>query len=313
MTRYMITNRNRIEKENSFGDKRTALSYWVQDKNTGWQRVTKRELLHRVRKNIADFPIVSVEENHAQKHVMLFVHGYANTWLDAVDSYNAVSTELAESVGIGILFNWASDGNVGRYISDREDALASSSDLSTILREIQKLSEGFGTGCKAKVSIIAHSMGCYVVQKALAKLWDKLGRPLTMSVITQLILLAADIDNDIFKCGETVDGSDGDAMANLCYRITALYTGLDEVLGMSAGLKHFGKRRLGRSGLDKNYPLPDNVWETDVTPLFGGNIYKVHSSYFSNILVMRFVGLLLMGRDRKVVMEDFVEIQRKTV
>ena len=40
-----------------------------------------------------------------------------------------------------------------------------------------------------------------------------------------------------------LDKSDGDAIANLTYRVTALYTGLDTVLGMSAGLKHFGKRQ----------------------------------------------------------------------
>ena len=61
------------------------------------------------------------------------------------------------------------------------------------------------------------------------------------------------------------DKSDGDAIANLTYRVTALYTGLDTVLGMSAGLKHFGKRRLGRSGLDRSYPIPDNVWDIDCT------------------------------------------------
>jgi hypothetical protein len=32
------------------------------------------------------------------------------------------------------------------------------------------------------------------------------------------------------------------------------------VLGVSAGLKHFGKRRLGRSGLADDAPLPGNVW-----------------------------------------------------
>jgi hypothetical protein len=55
-------------------------------------------------------------------------------------------------------------------------------------------------------------------------------------------------------------------MAKLTYRVTVLYSRRDSVLGMSSGLKHFGKRRLGRGGgLDRNYPVPDNVW--DLEPL----------------------------------------------
>jgi len=41
------------------------------------------------------------------------------------------------------------------------------------------------------------------------------------------------------------------------------HSGKDPVLGLSAGLKHFGKRRLGRSGIDHDFPVPDNVWDID--------------------------------------------------
>ena len=51
---------------------------------------------------------------------------------------------------------------------------------------------------------------------------------------------------------------------------------------MSAGFKHFGKRRLGRSGLDRSYPIPDNVWDIDCTSLFKINESNVHSAYFEN-------------------------------
>jgi hypothetical protein len=58
-------------------------------------------------------------------------------------------------------------------------------------------------------------------------------------------------------------------MVNLTYRITGLYSGRDEVLGASAGLKQFGTRRLGRSGLAHRPPMviappaTDNVWDVD--------------------------------------------------
>ncbi len=67
-------------------------------------------------------------------------------------------------------------------------------------------------------------------------------------------MVAADVDNDLFNGDKAIDKSDGDAIANLTYRVTALYTGRDSLLGLSAGLKHSGKRRLEeRWGLELVY------------------------------------------------------------
>lgn len=43
-----------------------------------------------------------------------------------------------------------------------------------------------------------------------------------MSLLNQLVMVAADVDNDLFACGESIDKSDGDAISNLTYRVTAL-------------------------------------------------------------------------------------------
>src|SRR4029079_15559234 len=97
----------------------------------------------------------------------------------------------------------------------------------------------------------------------MASAWTRKNQPLLASLINQLVMVAADVDNDLFESNSS-DGTDGDAVANLTYRITALYSGRDAVLGASAGLKHFGVRRLGRSGLAKYPPTDkDNIWEVD--------------------------------------------------
>ena len=86
-------------------------------------------------------------------------------------------------------------------------------------------------------------------------------------------------------------------MANLCYRIGALYTGLDNVLGASAGLKHFGKRRLGRSGLANRNDVHDNVFDADVSDLI---IQKnIHSAVFDSPKAMDFLEEVLRGIDRR--------------
>src|SRR6266576_5519729 len=73
--------------------------------------------------------------------------------------------------------------------------------------------------CKAKVSMIAHSMGNYVLQKAMAAAWTRKNQPLLASLLNQLVMVAADVDNDLFDAGAS-DNNDGQAIVNLTYRIT---------------------------------------------------------------------------------------------
>jgi esterase/lipase superfamily enzyme len=160
--------------------------------------------------------------------------------------------------------------------------------------------------CKAKTSVIAHSMGNYVVENAMNVAWTRKNRPLLMSLMSQFLMVAADVDNDMFKSGETVEHGDGEGIANLTYRVTALYTGRDSVLGASAGLKHFGKRRLGRSGLDRTCPIPDNVWDIDcsalISPSTGG--IGVHGAYFDEPKCYSLMRELLRGLDRSVLINE---------
>ena len=60
---------------------------------------------------------------------------------------------------------------------------------------------------------------------------DAQNQPLLASLINQLVMVAADVDNDLFESSAS-DGSDGDAIANLTYRITGLFSGRDAVLGV---------------------------------------------------------------------------------
>jgi hypothetical protein len=98
------------------------------------------------------------------------------------------------------------------------------------------------------------------------------------------------------------------AVANLTYRITALYSGRDSVLGASAGLKHFGMRRLGRTGLSNRPPLAeassptDNVWDVDCSSFFPQEVggAGIHGAYFQNEGTINLVRHVLRGLDRGV-------------
>jgi hypothetical protein len=145
-----------------------------------------------------------------------------------------------------------------------------------------------------------------VLQEAMNTAWERKNKPLSVSLANQLLMVAADVDNDLFKLGENVGAADGEGIANLTYRISALYSPRDPVLGVSAGLKHFGKRRLGRSGLDPTYPVPDNVWDMDCTGLFPSATpaADVHSAYFASPKVIEKMRSILQGLDRSLIDEE---------
>jgi hypothetical protein len=121
-------------------------------------------------------------------------------------------------------------------------------------------------------------------------------------VFNQLLMVAADVDNDLFQPGAD-DYADGNALANLSYRITALYSGRDAVLGASAGLKHFGTRRLGRSGLAVRPPTgADNIWDIDCSSFFPPDVTPllIHGAYFYHDGTLALMRQVLRGIDRGV-------------
>lgn len=310
----MITNRN-VQGE-QLGEKLAALRCYVSDKSeskltslANWTELSRTEFRDKLVEIARGFPLYEEHENEKQKHVSFFVHGYNNDWQAAVKRYAKLQRDLyAGAGGLGqlVLFTWPSNGSTFGYLPDREDARASGPDLAEIfvelhdhLTKMQRAAaiNGAPQACRAKMSVISHSMGNYVLQKALAVASRKLNNPQLMTLIHQVAMVAADVDNDLFQCNQPLE-ADGSLMANLCYRLGALYTGRDEVLGASAGLKHFGKRRLGRSGLADRTNVYDNVFDLDVTEALPVNAKNIHSAVFEHDKTLGLLEQILRGRDR---------------
>ena len=323
---WMITNRKAAK--NGFGASEDKLTYWTTDatvladlrNKSSWTSMKGESFKKALAEAAAQFPALSDPESHyQQKHVALFVHGYNNSWTDAVNRYHQIQTQIMDPAGLGVcvLFTWPSDGRKLGYYPDRIDARRTADELSFVFTELYKHMQAMQRlamehpekECRAKVSVLAHSMGAFVVQKALAHAWANQNQPLTASLINQMLLISADADSDLFSSGEQIDRSEGDAMANLCYRITCLYTGRDPVLGVSAGLKHFGARRLGRSGLRKNCAAPpcypDNVWDYDMSRLIPANASNIHSAAFDSPLTISLIQRVMQGVDRQVIVDEF--------
>jgi esterase/lipase superfamily enzyme len=307
-----------------FGKARGSLTYWTSAAGpatdpAAWTPVTEDQFKQQLVATASRFPLIPRNGNYeSQKHVTFFIHGYNENWAAEAALYQSICDNFfsdPNSLGECVLFDWPSDGEVIDYLPDRAHARACAEDLADVLSALydwmlsqqQAATQNPANACRAKTSVLAHSMGNYLFEKAMAVVWTRKNQPLLMSLINQLLMIAADVDNDLFDSGETVTKSDGDAIANLTYRVTALYSGLDPVLGLSAGLKHFGKRRLGRSGLDTTLPLPDNVWDIDCSAFFQADkalIPKypegIHSAYFTDPQCQKLIRALLAGVDRTV-------------
>ncbi|WP_414662836.1 alpha/beta hydrolase [Horticoccus sp. 23ND18S-11] len=316
---WMITNRN--AEDSGLGNDRTEeLSFYTAERGAltnlkTWTRRTAAEFRAALIADVEKFPVFPETEHERQKHVTVFVHGYNNVWEEAAARYKQITDDLYSGptgLGICVLFTWPSNGKTAQYLADRVDARASGPALAKIFNTLfehamlmqQKAADG-SMQCKAKVSVIAHSMGNWVLQNALYYTWERNNKPLLVSLINQCVMVAADVDNDLFSAGEMVSTGRAEGIANLCYRITALYSGRDSVLGVSAGLKHFGKRRLGRSGLEDDPTPPDNVWDFDCSSLFPANERNIHSAYFFTAKTQRVMRAVLQGHDRLIIEREF--------
>ncbi len=329
---FMISNRQPDGDELGSGIDLRNLRFFVSDKAgdalqdlAQWQSIKRDAFVAQLLHQTAQFAALDAEASAQQQHVTLFIHGYNVSWKDAAARYAQLKQTMfdgATGLGVPILFTWPSDGSVAGYLSDREDARSSApqiADLFVMLHDhlitmqraaaVNIVRNGSAEGrsrttlCNAKISVIAHSMGNYVMQNALAIASKKLNNPQLVSLIHQLVMVAADVDNDLFQNDKPAD-SDGVLMSNLCYRISALYSGLDQVLGASAGLKHFGTRRLGRSGLADPASVFDNICEFDVTPLIEG-IDSTHSAVFESPKARDLLRSVLQGTDRKLAAKAF--------
>jgi len=300
-----------------------GVTFWVSDKQpltdiANWKSVTGANFQKLLVAAAEEFPALDPAKNEEQSHVTILVHGFNNKFASATAFYQNMCDRLfsgPDSLGLCILYDWPSGGSALGYEPDRSHARLCAHDLTDILSKLfdwligkqEAAIDNPKKACKAKVSLIAHSMGNYVVQKAMAAAWTRKNQPLLVSLINQLLMVAADVDASLFDAGAP-DNDDGGAIANLTYRVTALYSGRDAVLGASAGLKHFGMRRLGRSGLANRPPISDaqpatdNVWDVDCSSFFPPSVggADIHGAYFLNDGTINLMRAILRGIDRNV-------------
>lgn len=161
--------------------------------------------------------------------LLVFVHGYNNTLEDAAFRLAQIQHDF-ELTNPALLFSWPSAGDARGYVFDRDSTLFARTDFARLLERLQQAGQ-------RRVLILAHSMGSHLVMEAMRQLKLE-GKSAPLSAIEGVVLMAPDIDPDLFRKQATEIG-------DLPQPFVIMTSQNDRVLNL-ASLLTGRKARLGR-------------------------------------------------------------------
>ncbi len=211
----------------------------------------------------------AAEESAANK-VVLFVHGYNINFVKGC-SRSAVFQQTLDEHSRLLLFSWPSDGTLVSYTRDEADIEWSQHSLETVIRKLVAI---YGA---ERLNIVAHSLGARGVVRVL----QMMAREFDDRQINELVLLAPDIDADVFR---TVFPD----LKKITSRISLYSSENDQPLRLS-GEVH-GYPRLGEAG--ENIVVLKGMDTIDVS-ISGGREVTGHLYHLYNDNVRSDIGRLL--------------------
>jgi esterase/lipase superfamily enzyme len=125
-----------------------------------------------------------------ERRLMIFVHGYNVDFPEAARGLAQFSTDLKFD-GPVLLFSWPSQDSLMSYAVDATNADWSQTHLTRVLTEVLDRTDA------AQIVLIAHSMGSATMTRAYITIASE--RPLDIYRVQQMILVAPDMDADIFR------------------------------------------------------------------------------------------------------------------
>jgi esterase/lipase superfamily enzyme len=145
---------------------------------------------------------------NTQKHLLLFIHGFANSFEDAIKRA-AFNREWLVEGGADmqvVAFTWPSAGDLiaapphmppDAYLADQVQAGRSGIHLAYFLDSIARLKAGYRqANPTGRVVLLAHSMGNYALQAAI-QAWFQ-GTPPQQQIFDEVLLPGADEVDDTF-------------------------------------------------------------------------------------------------------------------
>lgn len=126
----------------------------------------------------------------ADRDVVVFVHGYFNSYANAVYRSAQVVEDLKVR-GVVVPFSWPSAGNALGYTYDRESVLYSRNDFESLLRLLSRSNA-------RRVIVVAHSMGSALAMETMRQI--ELQTPgWSNRNIAAVALISPDVPIDLFR------------------------------------------------------------------------------------------------------------------
>jgi pimeloyl-ACP methyl ester carboxylesterase len=182
------------------------------------------------------------KNRNAKHQVVIFVHGFNNTYVDAVFRFAQIVHDSGTDAA-PILFTWPSRGRAFDYLYDKESANYSRRALEDLILQAVNSPD------VSDVTILAHSMGGWLAAEALRGV--AMREKSIPAKIKNVILASPDIDIDVFRRQFTEMGPKRPHFAIL----TSTRDKALEVSGWLAG----GVSRLGGSDLRPYAPFFDEL------------------------------------------------------
>ncbi len=200
-------------------------------------------------------------------NLVLYIHGY-NIGFEKSCRRGAL---LKRALGLEerlLLFSWPADGNMLKYTWDEADLVWSVPHIAGFLEQLVATTGDGG------VDVVAHSLGARGIFQALVRLsYRNSGRML----LNELVLIAPDIDTDIFR-------QELDQLKSVVRRITVYMSDNDKALKLSQEVH--GYPRLGQAG--ENLMIFKEVESIDISAIstrrFSGHIYHLFNPEVINDL-----------------------------
>lgn len=224
---------------------------------------------------------------HGKRQVLLFVHGFKNSFEDAARRTAQLAYDLKYE-GVPAFWSWPSQDQFLKYTYDETNARWTEPHLEQFLRDLASR-----TGAET-IHLIAHSMGNRCLTEALKRLASGGGVPAS---IREVVLAAPDIDANTFR-EDIAPKIVGDGR-----RVTLYASQVDRALALSKQVH--GGPRAGESGEGiVVIPPMETIDASAVDTSFDG-----HSYFGDNASVISDVFYLI--RDGKKPAERFGMSQEK--
>lgn len=214
--------------------------------------------------------------------LLLLLHGYACSMENALSNAAQLQRDWAPADRMLEIaaFCWPSDGNVTpflAYASDRDDARASAKAVARALHRFMDYLRALPPAdfCNARIHLVAHSMGNYVLRNALQALLSDLGGRRLPRLFQTIFLMAADEDNDAFEHETKLA-----RLPEMAEAVQVYYASNDLALQVSDKTK-MNPDRLGSTGPRTLTQLPQKVTLVDCAAVSDtGKIAHANHQYY---------------------------------